>query len=146
MAHVPRASPPLLAVAFAVALLAGAGPGAAQTQTCQVTISLPGTQTSGYVISAPGIYCLVTDVNMAASLSGAVIEIQASNVVLDLNGHRIGGGAAGTGTGKYRDNLTSGVTTPFTGGHRRRRKQLACQVAPARSRLTRSPLPIRSGR
>ena len=49
----------------------------------------------GYVISAPGIYCLATDVIMGSSFtSGAAITIAANYVTLDLNGHKIHGGAA----------------------------------------------------
>jgi len=70
------------------------------------------------LISAPGIYCLVTDVDMAAKLlRRPSSRSQASNVVLDFERPPDLGGAAGTAPGKYRDNLTSGVTTPFTGGH-----------------------------
>ncbi|HNT36334.1 MAG TPA: hypothetical protein PKH07_15215, partial [bacterium] len=46
-----------------------------------------------YVISSPGSYVLVTDVNMTADVD--CIQIAASNVTLDLNGHTL----TGTGTG-----------------------------------------------
>ena len=82
-----------------VGLLIGASPAATQTQTCQFNISLPGARTSTFTISSQGVHCLTTDVTMAASFtSGNAIEISANNVVLDLNGHKLGGQAAGPGT------------------------------------------------
>ena len=56
-------------------------------------ISLPGTQAVGHVISAPGTYCLATDVIMAAGFkTGNAIEIDANYITLDLNGHKVHGG------------------------------------------------------
>src|SRR5262249_35868406 len=48
-------------------------------------------------ITAEGIYCLIQDftLNMA---SGNAIDIQANNVELDLNSHKLGNLAAGPGT------------------------------------------------
>jgi hypothetical protein len=49
------------------------------------------------VITTPGVYCLtkalVTNITV-----GFAIDVQANNVVIDLNGHRLGGLGAGTGT------------------------------------------------
>jgi len=52
--------------------LVGVPPVAANDQTCDKLISAPGTNLVGITISAPGTYCLATDVIMAASFtSGA---------------------------------------------------------------------------
>jgi len=81
------------------AVLLGASPVAAQTQTCEFPISLPGPQTTTFTINAQGVHCLMTDVTMAASFTtGNATEIAANNVVLDLNGHKVGGLAAGPGS------------------------------------------------
>jgi hypothetical protein len=63
----------------------------AETNTCKPVTSLP------FVISNSGIYCLTRDfsVNMP---DGQAISINASHVVLDLNGHRIGNLSAGPTT------------------------------------------------
>jgi hypothetical protein len=50
-----------------------------------------------YTIAAPGIYCVTGDL-MTNSANTPAITINANNVVLDLNGHRLGGGGAGAGT------------------------------------------------
>ena len=63
----------------------------AETINCTPITSLPAT------IDTQGVYCLTG--NLATSqTSGAAIEITANNVTLDLNGWKIGGQAAGTGT------------------------------------------------
>jgi hypothetical protein len=49
------------------------------------------------VITQQGTYYLDRDLGTAQT-SGNAIDIQATNVVLDLNGHKLGGGAAGLGT------------------------------------------------
>jgi parallel beta-helix repeat protein len=54
--------------------------------------------TSGYTISNPGSYILVADVKITASdIDG--IFINAPDVTIDLNGHRIVGPGSGTGVG-----------------------------------------------
>ena len=64
----------------------------AETVDCTPVTSLPA------VISAQGIYCLTG--NLATSqTSGYAIQINANNVTLDLNGWKVGGQAAGSGTG-----------------------------------------------
>jgi hypothetical protein len=98
-------------------LLCGPRLCAAQTQTCQFTISLPGTQNSGYTISGPGIYCLVTDVTMDANFTSAAFEIKGSDVVLDLNGHKVSGksaGAASLAIGMLRVEKASGTSPSRT--------------------------------
>ena len=66
-------------------------PAQAETVDCTPVTSLPAT------ISAQGIYCLTG--NLATSqTSGNAIIITANNVTLDLNGWKVGGQAAGTGT------------------------------------------------
>jgi hypothetical protein len=90
---------------LASVLLAVAAGVEAETAACTPITSVP------YVVTSPGIYCLTGDLstNMA---TGAAIVIAASNVVLDLNGHRLGGGAAGPSTnaigilGIQRKNVT----------------------------------------
>jgi hypothetical protein len=73
--------------------------------SCTPITSLPTT------ITAPGYYCLTSDLatNMT---SGAAITINTDDVVLDLNGFKLDGLAAGTGTladgirADYRQNIT----------------------------------------
>jgi hypothetical protein len=66
----------------------------AETPECTVITSLP------YTISTQGIYCLKG--NLATNMtSGNAIEIGTNNVVIDLNGYKIGGLAAGSGTSTY---------------------------------------------
>ncbi|HZR71072.1 MAG TPA: NosD domain-containing protein [Burkholderiales bacterium] len=100
MAHLLRPSSWSAAFAIGFAMFAAsAAPCAAQDQACQFEVSLPGSRTSTHKIDAPGIYCLTTDVNMAPSFTfGNAVEIEANNVLLDLNGHKIGGQGAGLGT------------------------------------------------
>ena len=95
------ARPTLLGLVLALGLvvLIGVPPAAAQSQTCDRMISAPGANTVGITISAPGTYCLATDVIMAASFtSGNAITIAANYVTLDLRGHKVHGAAAGTAT------------------------------------------------
>lgn len=87
-------------LALSLALLTPVPPPAgAQDQACDNLISLPAAQTATFTISAPGIYCLATDVIMAVSFtSGNAIQINANYVTLDLNGHKVHGAAAGGAT------------------------------------------------
>jgi hypothetical protein len=86
-------------LALSLALLVAVPPAAAQDQICDHLISAPGSNTVGITISAPGTYCLATDVIMAASFTtGNAIEIAANYVTLDLNRHKVHGAAAGTAT------------------------------------------------
>ena len=63
----------------------------AETTECTAITSLP------YTISTQGIYCLKG--NLATSMtSGSAIEINTNNVVIDLNGYKLGGLGAGPGT------------------------------------------------
>lgn len=63
----------------------------AETVNCTAITSAPA------IITQPGIYCLTG--SLATNLaSGNAIDIQANNVVLDLNGFRIANLAAGPGT------------------------------------------------
>jgi hypothetical protein len=66
----------------------------AETTNCTAITSLP------YTISTQGIYCLTGNLETNMNL-GFAIDITTNNVVLDLNGFKIGGLAAGTGTGAY---------------------------------------------
>jgi nitrous oxidase accessory protein NosD len=59
--------------------------------TCTPITSLPNT------ITAPGVYCLKSDFTPAIT-TGNAVEIQADNVVIDLNGYTLDGRAAGIGT------------------------------------------------
>ena len=63
----------------------------AETTACTAITTVP------FTITTPGIYCVTQDIttNLAA---GNAIEIDASNVVLDLNDHKLGNLAAGLGT------------------------------------------------
>jgi len=88
-----------LLLALSLALLVTVPPASAEDQDCDHLISLPGTRTTTFTISVPGIYCLDTDVIMAASFtSGHAIEIAANYVTLNLRGHKVHGANAGTGT------------------------------------------------
>jgi hypothetical protein len=80
-----------LAVVALAACSAVAIPAFAETTECTVISTLPAT------ISAPGVYCLKSDL-MTAITSGNAITINSNFVTLDLNGWRLGGGAAGTAT------------------------------------------------
>jgi len=63
----------------------------AETIDCTAITTLP------YVITVQGIYCFTG--NLATSItSGNAIEIQTNNVTIDMNGWKLGGLAAGTGT------------------------------------------------
>jgi hypothetical protein len=63
----------------------------AETLNCTVIASLPA------VITQQGNYCLAGHLSTGITSSSA-IEIQANNVILDLNGYKVGGIAAGPGT------------------------------------------------
>ena len=89
----------LVAAAFPLA------PARAETINCTAITSLP------YTISAQGVYCLTGHLSTGIT-SGNAITINTNNVVLDLNGFKIGGQSAGLGTGAYgiyanqRQNIT----------------------------------------
>jgi hypothetical protein len=77
----------------------------AETVNCTPITAVPA------VITVQGVYCLTG--NLITSIAtGSVIEIQTNNVALDLNGFKIGGLAAGTGTSAFgihaanRQNIT----------------------------------------
>ena len=81
--------PRMLFSVFAVLLFSSMAQ--AETTECTVITSLP------YTISTQGIYCLKG--NLATSMtSGNAIEINTNNVVIDLNGYKLGGLGAGPGT------------------------------------------------
>jgi parallel beta-helix repeat protein len=68
-------------------------PGSTQAETtnCTAITSVP------YTISVPGIYCLTGNLETDMT-SGSAITINVNNVVIDLNGRKLGGGSAGAGT------------------------------------------------
>ena len=76
-----------------------------ETVNCTSIASLPA------VISQPGIYCLAGNLS-TSQVTGSAIEIQANSVVLDLNGFKLAGRAAGVGTSAFgihavnRQNIT----------------------------------------
>jgi hypothetical protein len=74
-----------------LALALGAVPAQAETVNCTAITTVP------FVITTQGIYCFIGDV-VTAITSGNAIDIQTNNVVLDLNGWKLGGLAAGLGT------------------------------------------------
>src|SRR6266571_814513 len=74
-----------------LALMFGAAPARAETVNCTAITSLPA------VITVQGIYCFTGDLATGIT-SGNAIDIQTNNVVLDLNGFKLGGLAAGPGT------------------------------------------------
>jgi hypothetical protein len=71
--------------------LGQSAPAHAETQNCTAITSLPA------VIAVQGVYCLIGDLTTGMT-SGNAIDIQTNNVVLDLNGFKLGGLAAGPGT------------------------------------------------
>ena len=78
-----------LAVALAVAL--GPTPVRAETVNCTAITTLPA------VITTQGIYCFTGHLSTSIT-SGAAIDIQTNNVIVDLNGFKLGGLAGGFGT------------------------------------------------
>lgn len=102
--------------ALLVALAALATSVRAETINCTPVTSLPA------VISTQGLYCLTGNLTTSQA-TGNAIEIDANNVTLDLNGWKVGGQAAGTGTvaiGIYSTavNVTvkNGIVRGFRGG------------------------------
>ncbi len=75
----------------ALALAAAAAPAGAETLNCTPINAVPA------VITLPGVYCFTKSLVTTIS-TGKAIDIQANNVVLDMNGHRLGGLGAGLGT------------------------------------------------
>jgi hypothetical protein len=86
----PRLNIPSLAIALLLFVFS-LSPLRAETLDCTPVTSLPAT------ISTQGIFCLTANL-ATAQTSGNAIEITANNVTLDLNGWKVGGQAAGTGT------------------------------------------------
>ena len=77
----------------------------AETVNCTAITALP------YTITTQGVYCLTGHLNTSIT-DGSAITINANNVVLDLNGFKIGGLSAGLGTQTFgiyanlRQNIT----------------------------------------
>src|SRR6266849_9239971 len=94
----PGGGTPMHTAKLAAALLVllapvlGAAPARSETTNCTAITTLPA------VIIVQGIYCFTGDLATAVT-TGNAIEIQTNNVVLDLNGFKLGGLAAGLGTG-----------------------------------------------
>ena len=63
----------------------------AETVNCTAITTLP------YIISTQGVYCLTGHLSTGIT-TGSAITIDTNNVVLDLNGFKIGGQSAGLGT------------------------------------------------
>ena len=87
------------------ALVVSATPARAETVNCTAITALPA------VITVQGVYCFTGDLSTAMTV-GDAISIQTNNVILDLNGFKLGGLAAGPGTAANgiraidRDNIT----------------------------------------
>ena len=89
----------------------------AETVNCTAITSLPA------VITVQGIYCFTGNLSTAMTVGNA-IDIQTNNVVLDLNGFKLGGLAAGLGTfangiiASNRQNITikNGTVRGFISG------------------------------
>ena len=100
-----------------VALIFSVTPAQAETVNCTAITSLPA------VITVQGVYCLTGHLNTAIT-AGLAIEIQTNNVIIDLNGFKLGGLAAGINTnsiGIYaqtRQNITvkNGTIRGFSSG------------------------------
>ena len=82
-----------VAVFLSVLLAVALGPAASRAETvnCAPITTLP------TIIAAQGIYCFTGHLSTAIT-SGNAIDIQTNNVILDLNGFKLGGLAAGAGT------------------------------------------------
>ena len=106
MRPVVRRRARILLASAGVTMAAIAAPRAsAETINCTPISSLtPDTPAPDlrYTITTQGIYCLTEDLTSSMG-SGNLIEIQTNNVVIDLNGHKIGGLSAGQAT------LTNGI-------------------------------------
>ena len=74
-----------------VALVLGTASAQAETVNCTHITALPA------VITVQGVYCFTSDLSTAMT-TGNAIDIQTNNVILDLNGFKPGGLAAGNGT------------------------------------------------
>ena len=92
-------------------------PAQAETVNCTAITALPA------IITVQGVYCFIGDLATAMT-EGSAIDIQTNNVVLDLNGFKLGGLAAGRGTratGIFADNrqnvtIKNGTVRGFNGG------------------------------
>jgi hypothetical protein len=80
-----------LTFAFVFAALAFTAPARAETVNCTPITALPA------IITTQGIYCFTGNLSTAMTIGNA-IDIQTNNVVLDLNGFKLGGLAAGLNT------------------------------------------------
>src|SRR5262245_65012950 len=86
--HTTKLAAALLAV---LALVLSVASARAETVNCTAITTLPA------VITEPGIYCFTRDLETSIT-SGLAINIRTGNVVLDLNGFRLSGLAAGFNT------------------------------------------------
>lgn len=75
----------LFLLPLALSLLLAAAPVLAETINCTAITSVP------FTISAAGIYCLTDDLDYTTGSAAAAIQIDASHVVLDLNGWSLKG-------------------------------------------------------
>jgi hypothetical protein len=105
------------AALLALGLAAWASAAAAETTACLPITSVP------VIITQQGVYCFTGDVETAITAGGA-ITIATNNVTIDLNGHKLGGLAAGAGTtaagiiANERQNITvkNGIVRGFLVG------------------------------
>ncbi len=101
----------------ALVLCVGAPRATAETVNCTPIAAVP------TVISTPGSYCFTKALTTSVT-TGFAIDIQANNVVIDMNGFRLAGLGAGIGTGTIgihadnRQNITvrNGTIRGFFGG------------------------------
>ena len=87
-----RTSSYLIALVLVLALTLGAVAAQAETTNCTPIAAVP------TVITVQGIYCFTKHLETNIT-TGNAIDIQTNNVILDLNGWKLGGLAAGPGTG-----------------------------------------------
>ena len=80
-----------LLVSVLLALTLGPTLARAETVNCTAITTLP------LIISTQGIYCFTGHLSTSLT-TGAAIDIQTNNVIIDLNGFKLGGLAAGFGT------------------------------------------------
>jgi hypothetical protein len=84
----------LRVTALVICMTVIAGAARSETTNCTEVPSVP------FFINTPGIYCLKMSLSLASAASTG-IEIQADDVVLDLNGFVLDGSAAGAGTSSW---------------------------------------------
>ena len=86
-------------ILLGLALGLAAARASAETINCTDVATLSSGPNSDHVIQTGGIYCLKSDLSSVRTIGSAIfVNAGVNNVVLDLNGHKLGGLSAGPGT------------------------------------------------